>query len=177
MGGFQLEGLVGALLYVLPAYVANGAPVVLVRAVPRPRPLDMGRTFPDGRRILGDGKTFEGLAGGLLSGTLIGALLSLLSPGLFRSPLEPLALSCGAMLGDVLGSFAKRRLGISQGGPLPVIDQVGFLAVALLLSWSLYGPKEWSDASTLALLFLVTAALHLGTNAGAYLLGLKSRWY
>ena len=43
-------------------------------------------------------------------------------------------------------------------------------------TWSLFGPKEWSDAVTL-LLFIVTALLHLGTNAGAYLLGLKERWY
>jgi len=177
MGGLQLEALMGALIYVIPAYVANGAPVVLVRAVQRPRPIDLGRTFLDGRRVLGDGKTFEGLIGGLLSGTLTGVLVHLLVPGLYRSLFEPFSLSAGAMLGDVIGSFAKRRLGISQGGPLPVVDQIGFLAVALLLAWSLYGPKEWSDAATLFLLFLITAALHLGTNAGAYVLGLKSRWY
>jgi CDP-2,3-bis-(O-geranylgeranyl)-sn-glycerol synthase len=154
MGEQLLESLISALVYVLPAYVANGAPVVLVRAVERPRPLDMGRNFIDGRRILGD-----------------------LLPGTFRSPLEPVTLSSGAMLGDILGSFAKRRIGISQGGPLPVVDQTGFLAAALLLAWTIFGPKEWTDASTLLLLFLVTALLHLGTNAGAYLLGLKERWY
>ncbi len=176
MVGHLLEGLMGAVIYVLPAYVANGAPVVLVRAFDRPRPLDMGRNFLDGRRILGDGKTFEGLVGGLLSGTVTGLLVSLLLPGTFRSPLEPLALSSGAMLGDVLGSFAKRRIGIARGGPLPVIDQVGFLAVALLLAWSLFGPKGWPEAITVSL-FLLTALLHLGTNAGAYLLGLKERWY
>ncbi len=177
MGSHLLEELIGALIYVLPAYVANGAPVVLVRAIGRARPLDLGRTFLDGRRILGDGKTFEGLVGGLLSGTLTGLVVSLLLPGTFRSPLEPLTLTSGAMLGDVLGSFAKRRIGIARGGPLPVVDQVGFLAIALLLTWSLFGPKEWSDAVTTSLLFLVTALLHLGTNAGAYLLGLKERWY
>jgi CDP-2,3-bis-(O-geranylgeranyl)-sn-glycerol synthase len=177
MGEQLLTNLISALVYVLPAYVANGAPVVLVRAVERPRPLDMGRNFIDGRRILGDGKTFEGLFGGLLSGTAIGLVVSLLLPGTFRSPIEPVTLSSGAMLGDILGSFAKRRIGISQGGPLPVVDQTGFLAVALLLAWTIFGPKEWSDAFTLLLLFLVTALLHLGTNAGAYLLGLKERWY
>ncbi len=176
MGAHLLQELIGALIYVLPAYVANGAPVVLVRAIGKARPLDLGRNFLDGRRILGDGKTFEGLGGGLLSGTLTGLVVSLLLPGTFRSALEPLALSSGAMLGDVLGSFAKRRIGIARGGPLPVVDQVGFLAAALLLTWSLFGPKEWSDAVT-PLLFLVTALLHLGTNAGAYLLGLKERWY
>jgi len=167
-----------AILYILPAYVANGSPVVVVRVMGRATPMDLGARAWDGRRILGDGKTFEGFFSGLLLGWLTGLILhALVHPPLYRSPLEPLALSLGAMIGDILGSFIKRRLGLRRGAPAPVMDQIGFAASAILLSTSIYGVPGWFSIPMLILLLLVTGCLHLATNRLAYLLKLKSEPY
>ena len=42
-------------------------------------------------------------------------------------------LGFGALLGDALGSFLKRRLGIGRGKPAPILDQLDFIIVALIL--------------------------------------------
>ncbi|MCS7095050.1 MAG: CDP-2,3-bis-(O-geranylgeranyl)-sn-glycerol synthase [Thaumarchaeota archaeon] len=169
--------LLSALAYVLPAYVANGAPVVAVRLVTATHPLDFGKKFVDGRRLLGDGKTLEGLVTGLAAGSSIGALMFLVNPAAFRHFTEPLLLSAGAMLGDVMGSFVKRRAGMERGAAVPIMDQLGFLVTSLLLCWALFGTPRWADPLTIALLMAVTGVLHVATNAGAYLMGLKDRWY
>lgn len=170
--------LAEAIAYIFPAYVANGAPVVFVRALGRSHPIDLGARAWDGRRVLGDGKTFEGLLSGILSGFTAGLIILFMGNlGGFRSPLEPLVLSLGAMCGDILGAFLKRRMGIERGRPAPILDQLGFLAVALASAYVVYGPPRWLDGYTLAAIILITVALHLSTNAGAYLLGLKDRPY
>jgi len=173
-----LESLVKSILYVLPAYVANGSPVVGVRIIGRRTPLDRGAKAWDGRRVLGDGKTVEGLIIGISTGTLAGLILYLCgNVGNYRAALEPLLLASGAMLGDLIGSFIKRRIGLRRGQPAPGLDQLGFLVVALALSSLVYGFPSWMDTLTLMLLLAVTALLHLGTNYLAYLLGLKTEPY
>ena len=117
-----------------PCYVANATPVVVAKVVKRTHPIDRGLRFPDGRRILGDGKSVEGFISGILSGTAIGFALK--QTGLLGVQ-EAFVLSLGTMLGDVLGSFVKRRLGIERGDPAPLLDQLAFLLVALLLYLSL----------------------------------------
>jgi len=163
--------------YIFPAYATNGAPVIFVRLVKNPHPLDCGALFIDGKRVLGDGKTIEGLVSGLMSGVLAGLVLSSLQVPLYRDPLEFILLSVGAMLGDILGSFSKRRLGIPRGGAAPILDQLGFLILSILTAWSVMGPPEWVDSSSIIFLLLITFLLHLGTNAAAYLIGLKDKWY
>ncbi len=173
----MLEDLLQAIIFVLPAYVANGSPVIGVRLMGRATPLDRGAKAWDGRRVLGDGKTIEGFIVGISCGTAVGMILLLLLPGFYRNVLEPLLLSLGAMIGDILGSFLKRRLGLRRGQPAPGLDQLGFLVFALLFSTLAYGAPAWLDVITLILLTFVTASLHLGTNYVAYLLGLKEEPY
>ena len=173
----MLEKLAQILLFILPAYCANGAPVVGVRLIGRSTPLDRGAKAWDGRRILGDGKTLEGLLIGVATGTIAGLIIHSFIPGIYRSPLEPFMLSVGAMAGDIFGSFIKRRLGLERGRPAPGLDQLGFLAFALLFSIFTFGPPRWLDALTLILLVAVTAILHIGTNYLAYLLKLKAEPY
>src|SRR2546425_163624 len=61
------------LWFFLPAYVANPMAVVFGGGAP----IDLGRTFRDGERLFGDGKTWRGLVGGTLAGALLGLLLTL----------------------------------------------------------------------------------------------------
>jgi CDP-2,3-bis-(O-geranylgeranyl)-sn-glycerol synthase len=165
----ELIQLIGqSLWFILPAYVANAAPVVLGGG----RPLDGGRKAWDGRPIFGPGKTVRGLAGGLAAGILAGAIQALLS-GLAAYLIWASAMSAGALVGDLVGSFLKRRMNIPRGGAAPLLDQLGFLVFALLFVSPLVFPGWW----TVIILLAITPPLHIATNFVGYKAGLKSRPY
>src|SRR2546422_10015344 len=77
-----LEEALLAFWFLLPAYVANPMAVVFGGGTP----MDFGRALRDGRRILGDGKTWRGVARGGRSGRVPRPLPD--APG---SPLRPAA--------------------------------------------------------------------------------------
>ena len=154
-----------SLWYILPSYVANMTPVLLGGG----KPLDLNRRFVDGRRILGEHKTVRGFLSGVITGTLVGCLQG--------RPVSGFLLALGAMIGDAFGSFLKRRMGLKRGEPMPVLDQLGFLAASLLLASLIYGAPGWMRVEVILALALITALLHVGTNAAAYLLGLKDKPY
>src|SRR5688572_19354487 len=87
------------------------------------RPIDAGRCAPDGRRILGDNKTWKGLAGMIALSAwwsvLIDGAIGQLAWPVAPAPFEPVLL--GALLGlayslaELPNSFAKRRLDIAPG--------------------------------------------------------------
>jgi len=79
------------------------------------------------------------------------------------------ALSLGALSGDLLHSFIKRRLAISPGAPLPVADQLDFAVGALLFSVGVYPPPLLHAA----IILIATPPIHLLTNFLAYLIGAK----
>lgn len=175
----EIKQVVQAIWIILPAYVANGAPVVAVKVMNmlglKRHPIDRGMIFVDGRRIFGDSKTWEGFAIGVCSGILTSAIQMVLEhPGtLYITYIgRGIALSLGAMVGDLLGSFIKRRLGLKSGDPLPVLDQTSFLFVALAIAL----PLKLIDItlSQLVYLVVVTVILHVATNYLAYKLGLKN---
>ncbi|MFC7176717.1 CDP-2,3-bis-(O-geranylgeranyl)-sn-glycerol synthase [Halosegnis marinus] len=178
-----VETVAVAVWTMLPAYVPNNA-AVLVGGGP---PIDGGRTY-DGKRLLGDGKTWRGTAGGTLAGVLVAVAANLAAPAVETAtgldlPSFPLhaavALAFGAMLGDVLASLLKRRTGRRRGASFPLLDQLDFVVVALALAF-LVAPAWAGGVFTLPVVvavLVVTPVLHLTTNAGAYLLGLKEEPY
>jgi CDP-2,3-bis-(O-geranylgeranyl)-sn-glycerol synthase len=157
------------LWFIFPAYVANAAPVVLGGGAP----LDMGKRFIDGRRILGDGKTMRGFLAGVVAGGFIGLLQVILKGDPCGLAPLGLMLAFGALLGDLTGSFIKRRLGIPRGRAAPGLDQLGFVVVALLFA-SLIALPSWEVIATI---LIITPPIHLATNFAGYKLGLKSRPY
>ncbi len=165
----MLDSVIKALIFILPAYVANGTPVVVAKLLPVKHPLDGGKYFIDQRRVLGNGKTLEGFLGGTLAGTLTAYVLEYWHMHTLE---EGLILSLGALLGDLAGSFIKRRLGIKRGDPAPLLDQLDFLLGALALYYVFYGPIDPLQAT---ILIVVTPVLHLATNSAAYVLGLKDK--
>lgn len=154
--------IIEAIKFIFPAYCANGAPVIGGGG----RALDFGKNFFDGKRIFGTNKTFRGFFFGLVIGAGVGFVEFLL----FNYPFWFCLLSpLGALLGDLTGAFLKRRLGISPGGLLPIVDQVDFVVGALIFCYPL-GILTWQ----LALIVLViTPPIHLFTNFIAYKLKLK----
>jgi len=163
------------LLFILPAYIANSAPVVFGGGLP----VDFRRKFIDGERILGDGKTWRGLLAGLCFGSLTGLLEAQLCHSAFipssicmNFTFLGFALSLGTMLGDLAGSFVKRRMRIKRGQPSLILDQLSFLLFALLFSLP-YVPQDLLAVDSLLSLVVLTYLLHVLTNILANRLGLK----
>jgi CDP-2,3-bis-(O-geranylgeranyl)-sn-glycerol synthase len=177
----DLVGTVAVAVWaMLPAYVPNNAAVLAGGG----RPIDGGRTWGDSR-LLGDGKTWRGTAVGTLVGVALGLGLNAvrstatdaIGVTLPEFPVVAmLTLAFGAMLGDVLASFLKRRTGRERGAVFPLVDQLDFVVVALALT-ALAVPQWFGDTFTVPVLVavvLLTPALHLITNGIAYGLGLKN---
>lgn len=75
----------------------------------------------------------------------------------------------GALLGDLIGSFVKRRLSLDRGAQFPVVDQLGFVVVALFLAALIHIP------SLGAIIFVLASTLfvHLFGNYIGYKIKLK----
>jgi len=168
-GESALSQVISAVWFIIPAYLANGGALVVGGGTP----LDMGRSFQDGRRILGDGVTVRGTFGGIAIGLLAGAIQGVIHAEIYSGAVLGLALGTGAMVGDALGSFLKRRLGVARGGSAPGLDQLGFLVLALVFASAV---TEVSF-NTIIILLILTPTIHLSTNAIAYQLGMKKVWY
>ena len=157
--------LIEAMSFIFPAYCANAAPVLGGGGTP----MDFGRNFVDGKRILGSNKTFRGFFFGLA----IGAGVGIIDCIIFGYPwLFALLVPLGALVGDLAGAFLKRRLSIAPGGLLPIVDQIDFVVGALIFGLPLLSLMHigWEAAVTV---LLITPPIHLFTNFVAYKLKLK----
>jgi hypothetical protein len=136
--------------------LANGLPAVLGLLLGPARPLDGGRTLSDGWPLLGPSKTWRGLAAALV-GTAFGGL----ALGLHWTLV--LKVAVGAMLGDLIASFAKRRLGRPPSASVPVLDQVPEALIPALLSKAELA-LSWLDIGVLILAFVLLDLIltHLG---------------
>jgi len=156
---------------VLPAYLANAAPVIFAKIYGKPRrPLDHGRFFIDGKRLLGDNKTVEGTMAAITVGFVVALVQGVVEASYFAIA-RGCIISLGAVVGDLLGAFIKRRLGLKPGSPAPLIDQLTFLYAALALV-HITGMQRF-DLTDVALLSVITLVLHLLSNVVAYMLRLK----
>lgn len=175
----MLEVVVIAFWAMLPAYIPNNAAVLFGGG----RPIDGGRTH-NGRRLLGDGKTWRGTVAGTLSGVAVALALNALTPHVPGSiPAFPavavVALPAGAMGGDIAASLIKRRLGRNRGTAMPGLDQLDFVVGALLFT-AIVTPSWFGDTFTLPVLLVVvvlTPLLHVGLNVIAFRVGWKDEPY
>ncbi len=167
LNGVAVE-IFNALYYIFPAYCANGAPVLFGGG----RPIDGGRRFLDGKPIFGSHKTFRGFIFGIVIGTFVGWVQEVLAPsaGLPQGSIAlGFILSLGALVGDLIGSFIKRRLDLKPGTSLPISDQIDFVLVALLFGLLV---KPATLTAALIIIFL-TVPIHILVNVMAYLLRVK----
>ena len=99
-----LECIFVVLLIMSPAYLANTIAVLTGGRYP----IDQGKLYSDGNRILGDGKTWSGLIGGTIGGMVVGYGLALFTDYYLWGP-QALSifflLSFGALFGDMTASF------------------------------------------------------------------------
>jgi CDP-2,3-bis-(O-geranylgeranyl)-sn-glycerol synthase len=173
----------------LPAYVANPAAQLTGGGVP----MDFGRRAKDGERLLGDGKTWRGLAGGVLGGFLAGGLQVAIAAKVDNPAAVPtfepmggkasaasflvvFTLALGALLGDAVKSFAKRRMRRARGARLPLADQYDFVLGAWVLTAVVF--PAWFQANftlwAIAVILAITFFLHRGVSRLGHRMGLKA---
>jgi CDP-2,3-bis-(O-geranylgeranyl)-sn-glycerol synthase len=169
--------IIYTILFILPAYVANAAPVILGGK----NPIDFNKKFFDKQYIFGPGKTIDGFIGGIIAGTTSSILIAKLLIGknfdIFAS--NPLLyvqtgfiLSLGAMAGDLIGSFIKRRLKIRRGKPFFILDQLSFLVGSLFGAYVI-GFRYIFEIENLIFLVVLTIFVHKFANLVAFMLKLK----
>ena len=146
-------------LYIyLPAYIANATPVLLGGGPP----LDGGRTWVDDQPLFGDHKTIRGTFSGIIVGIALGILQ--------MQPLRGVLLSVGAIGGDIVVSFIKRRIKLKPGAMFPIADQMGFIVFAVLLVSLVQPSPTWERAVAI---LVATLPIHYLTNVIAWALKLK----
>lgn len=163
-----------ALYYFLPAYVANMAPI-LFRWIP------IGGK-PVHQKLFGAHKTWRGLIIAPVMGTFVFWLQKLAYekgiPGIQQlalidysdfSVLLGFLLGSGAILGDLVKSFFKRRQGIKAGNSWKPWDQLDFVLGALAFSFFVYVPS----AGVAFIVLVVSPGLHLLVSYLGFLLKMK----
>jgi len=161
-------------LFIIPLYVANASAMIFGMLLKSKTPLDFGINFIDKQPLLGKGKTWKGTFSGIILGTITAVAIFLLFPESTKYVAENYALAgflivLGAIAGDLLGSFIKRRLLIKSGAPTPILDQLDFVAGGYLFLSFLYLPS----AEEFVFVCVFTVITHILTNYIAFKLGLK----
>lgn len=163
-----------AIFFAFPILLANVTPLIFGGGLP----MDFRLNWFDGRRILGNNKTFRGFAAGFIAGFLMGLFTRwwLLNYGdiSFNIPISNgLLQGIGAVVGDIVGSFIKRRFKIPSGGSLLVMDQIGFMVFGLAFA-RIDAAFPW----TFWLIMLsLSGVLHFAANAVGYTMGWKDVWW
>jgi hypothetical protein len=145
--------------------LANGLPALLGLLLDPARPLDGGTLMADGRPLFGPSKTWRGLAVAAV-GTMLGGL----ALGLHWT--LGIGVAAGAMLGDLIASCTKRRLGRPAGATVPILDQIPEVAIPALVAKTELA-LSWPDVTVVILAF-VLLDLSL-TPLGRRLFGARGR--
>ncbi|MFW9864872.1 MAG: CDP-2,3-bis-(O-geranylgeranyl)-sn-glycerol synthase [Candidatus Thorarchaeota archaeon] len=86
--------------------------------------------------------------------------------------------SYGAAIGDLVGSFLKRRLDIKSGAPFWIVDQLDFALMAIIFVAvpGFIAPTVFYPPDIFIIIFLIilTPAVSIIANTVAYFIGLKS---
>jgi hypothetical protein len=148
--------------------VANGVPVLATRLC-RHRfaaPLDGGVQFLDGEPIFGPSKTIRGVVASIIVTALIGLVLGFdVTIGATLAGLS--------MLGDLLSSFVKRRLGLTVHAQALGLDQIPEALLPLLVLRESLG-LNWGDIVFATLAFLLLGLL---LSRVLYKIGIREQPY
>jgi len=196
------------------AYLANTGAMLFGKWIPEKIGIpvvviDRGRNHSDGHRLLGDGKSWNGLiGGGLVSGLLFmiahklwnsnGANAPLVDPLLYANSNDwfwliesdnsgfiaaftmGFVLGFACMIGDMVGSFIKRRRGLKREGDesseAPLLDTIPFAIAIFITSFILFNGQIITHPNLIEeilFLLLVTPIIHRLFNIIGYKLGLK----
>ncbi|MBI2662684.1 CDP-archaeol synthase [Candidatus Woesearchaeota archaeon] len=162
-----------ALYFFLPAYFANMAPVFFQKV--------QFLAMPISEKYFGKNKTWRGLFFAVVLGTLVFALqkyvyslgytsLSLLDYNGFSLWLG-ITMSAGAIFGDLLKSYYKRKEGINPGESWLFWDQMDFVIGGIIGSSIIYVPY----VDVVVVLLIASPLLHIVVNYIGFLLGMREK--
>jgi len=170
----------GGLLYAMfPVYFANMMPVFVKKIPFLDVPMDFGKKYK-GIRLLGNNKTWRGLIAAVIGAAIIFKIQVLLYPLDFFTRLSIVnyttmwvwlgaMLGLGAILGDAVKSFFKRRKKIKPGKSWMPFDQIDYTLGALLFAYPWMGFK----VNEVLFIVIVSAVLHMAVNYIGFLLGIN----
>lgn len=183
--------LLESLYFILPAYVANMGPVIFGK-------LKLPFGTPINEKLFGSHKTWRGFYAGYVMAFLVLVLQYCLAGGSNGSDLlgqtgvgeffqqyqlldyqninlfgYAFLFGIGAIFGDLIKSFFKRRIGIAPGKPWIPFDQLD-LVIGALIFLTPFHVLPWQNILTL---LIITPILHLLANVFAYKVGIKKVWW
>ena len=156
----------------LPAYVANMCPVIFDKLrFPLGAPID--------EKLFGSHKTWRGFYAGYIGAvatlflqTTI-PISSIINYSEINTFLYAVLFGIGALAGDLIKSFFKRKMGIAPGDSWFPFDQLDFVFGALIYLSPFFIPS-WQN---IAVIIIITPLLHFFANLIAYVLKLKKVWW
>jgi predicted CDP-diglyceride synthetase/phosphatidate cytidylyltransferase len=127
--------------------VANGTPVIVKRlfGARADRAIDGGMRLADGRFVFGPSKTIRGIVSSVTATALVGATVGL-------TVYAGAVIALGAMAGDLISSFIKRRLGLEPSEKATGLDQIPEALLPCLLAAAIL-PLTTVDIAIIVLLF------------------------
>lgn len=168
---------------ILPGIFANSAPVIFKNMLKKLAiPVDLN-TKINGKPVFGKNKTYRGFFVGIISSIIIAYIQSMLYSYDFFSRLSFIDYSnwllfgfligAGVLFGDLIGSFIKRRIGISSGESFVPLDQLSAPIGAILFISVVYVPS----LTAISVILVISFIFHILFNHIGYYLKLrKKRW-
>jgi len=166
----------------LPAYFANMAPVIVKKIGLLDFPIDFNKQI-NNKPIFGKNKTFRGIIFGIIFAIIIAYLQFLLyNVDSFKNIsfidyknwlLFGALMGLGALTGDLIKSFFKRRLGMNPGARFVPFDQTDFVVGALVFIMPIFD----LSLKIVITLLLLSFILHILVNHIAFYLKIRNeRW-
>lgn len=174
------DALLLALWFFVPAAAANSIPVVASKVNPLKKwttPMDFDKKW-HGKPVFGPNKTWRGLFVGVALACVLAALQYQvwLPPELADKSLGFMVIlggtmGLGALIGDALESFFKRRIGRNPGQSWFPFDQIDYVLGGIIFSL----PFVRLSLQTYAWILILYFSIHLLTVYGFYKLGVRDR--
>ena len=175
--------LLQCLYFILPAYLANMAPVFVKKRFNKLAiPIDFNKKIGN-NAIFGKNKTFRGLIFGIIfaiimtfvqfilynNNILVGISIADYSNWLLIGFL----MGSGAVFGDLAESFVKRRMNYEPGKSMVPFDQSDFVVGALIFVY----PWVSLSFNKIIIILILSFILHIIINHIAFYIGMrKEKW-
>lgn len=180
----MIQEILSITYFLVPAGFANMAPVIGKKLLPQlAKPVDCGKSWR-GKRIFGANKTWRGF----IFGAIVGIGMLWLQQYLYQfsffqsislvnypetSVFLGFWLGVGALMGDSIESFFKRRVNIAPGQPWIPFDQIDDAIGAMVFAIPFY----WVGWTLFAYGIVIYFILNILVNWFAYYTGIrKEKW-
>jgi CDP-2,3-bis-(O-geranylgeranyl)-sn-glycerol synthase len=167
----MLDLILKSLYFFLPVYFANMAPVLFTSVRFADTPIQ--------EKWFGKNKTWRGILVSTLTGGIVFWIQQLAhaqgftSLSLIEYTHYPVVLGFsmgfGAIIGDLVKSYYKRKEGIAPGKPWYFFDQIDFVLGGILFSFFFIVPS----ANVILVLLIASPILHLIVNYIGYVVGIR----